>query len=390
MQRIIHQYRNACRAFTLLDTLYTYVSDTDYDFDEELWLAPCFQTLVDILQSHLLVFQAPDIMPLDLGHVECSKCDTKEITVCFSGGKDSAAVAYYYQQHGYKVHLYHVAGVNKAYGDEKKAAQKIADYLGCDLFIDQIQTVGAHQYVEHPMKNYVIANGAIHYCLAKGYSPRIAFGNFNQSHLADNAFEVCAGDCIEMWDAYREIIKTVIPEFEIEIPFKTNADTFEILQDNWELLNYAVSCMSPYRFREFWRKRAEVKYGVSILENRCGCCWKCCMEAMWLMDMDKVEYVPSFYFHCYEILKLTIRKETGYTHVDPHTLWNYYMFYPMEKSKGRLDILRGRVEKKKPGPKPKKPKARKTQTKAQRRKKETKNATIQTNKTARAQQSSEG
>jgi hypothetical protein len=79
-----------------------------------------------------------------------------------------------------------------------------------------MQLVGTHQFIEHPMKNYLIANGAIHYCLANGYTPRIAFGNFNKSVLDDNPFEVCAGDCIDMWDVYKPIIQSVIPDFDLE------------------------------------------------------------------------------------------------------------------------------------------------------------------------------
>lgn len=400
MQRVIHEYRNACRVFTLLDTLYAYVSDTDYEFEEELWLAPCFNSLVDILQSHLLTFQAPDIMPLNLGHLSPVRCDTKEIIVCFSGGKDSAAVAYYYKQKGYAVHLYHATGVNKAYGDEKNAAKRIAEYLGCDLFIDKFNLLGSHKYIEHPMKNYVIANGAIHYALAKGYTPHIAFGNFSQSHLADNSFEVCGGDCIEMWDAYREIIQAVLPEFEIEIPFKTNADTFNLLIDNHELFGMAVSCMSPFRFREFWRRRTEVKYGVTIFPNRCGCCWKCCMEAMWLMDMDKADFDPEYYSHCFHILAMTIQKEYGHKAETPLSVWNYYMFYPVEQSKMKDQILDktiielGKGVRKKPGRKPltekQKEIAHQRMLRNRRKKyKERKNALIQARKTAHSKQSTE-
>ena len=182
----------------MLEGLYAYVSDSDYKYDDILWLDNSFKTICDILQDYLLVFRTPTLKDFNLPTIEhtfdAQKCDTiKEITVCLSGGKDSAAVAYYYKQKGYKVHLYHATGVNKAYGDEKKAAQRIADYLGCDLFIDKIRLEGTHRFIEHPLKNYVIANGAIHYCLEMGYSPRISFGNFNKSTLDMNEFEVCGG-----------------------------------------------------------------------------------------------------------------------------------------------------------------------------------------------------
>ena len=338
MQRVIHEYRNKSRIFNMLEGLYAYVSDTDYMFDDILWLDETFRPLCEVLDSNLVIFRKPEIKTFELPQIQCKKCDTGEITVCLSGGKDSAATAYYYKKKGYKVHLYHAAGVNKAYGDEKKAAQRIADYLGCDLFIDKIRLEGTHRFIEHPLKNYVIANGAIHYCLEMGYSPRISFGNFNKSTLDMNEFEVCGGDCIEMWDIYRQIIQKVLPEFDIEIPLETNADTFHLLQDDWQLFGMAVSCMSPFRFREHWKHRTEQKYGVRLFDNRCGCCWKDCMECAFLMDIGKMEYNETFYIHCMGILAKTVYKETGVKIYDIHDIWDNYMFYPIEQSKA-YDIL---------------------------------------------------
>lgn len=332
MQRVLHHYPNQSRIFNMIEGLYAYVSDTDYMFDDILWLDNSFKPLCDILQEYLLIFRTPLLKQFDIPKIQ-TPANKKEITICFSGGKDSAACAYYYIKRGYKVHLYHATGINRAYGDEKNAAKKIADYLGCDLFIDKIHLEGTHRFIEHPLKNYIIANGAIHYCLANNYTPRIAFGNFNKSVLEDNPFEVCAGDCVDMWNAYRPIIQSVIPNFDIEIPLETNADTFEILKEDWQLFSLAVSCMSPFRFREHWKHRCEEKYNIRLFDNRCGCCWKDCLESMWLMDTDKMEYNEDYYVHCFEILERTVYKETGHIAESVQFVWDNYMFYPIEQSK---------------------------------------------------------
>lgn len=333
MQRVLHTYRNQSRIFNILEGLYAYISDTDRAFDDVLWTDTSFAPLCRILQEHLADFNPPVEKPLNLPKISPVHVRPREITVCLSGGKDSAACAFYYIQQGYIVHLYHAAGVNKAYGDEKQAAEKIAKYLGCDLYIDKIHLEGKNVFIEHPLKNYVIANGAIHYCLYNGYTPRIAFGNFRGSSLEDNEFEVCAGDCIEMWDAYRPIVQSVLPEFEIEIPLQSNADTFWLLRQDWELFKLSVSCMSPYRFRAHWKHRTEEKYNVRVFENRCGCCWKCCVEWMWLADTGNVEFNEAYYIHCFEILERTIIKETGEPAESIQEVWDQYMFYPIEKSK---------------------------------------------------------
>lgn len=339
MQRVIHEYRNRSRLFNMLEGVYAYISDTDGSFEDVLWLDNTFAELCNILQMNLLNFQTPLLKEFDLPKIQNVKNNPKEITVCLSGGKDSAACAYYYKKLGYTVHLYHATGVNKAYGDEKNAARRIGEYLECDTFIDKIQLVGTQPFIEHPLKNYIIANGAIHYCLAMGYTPRIAFGNFSKSVLADNAFEVCAGDCIEMWDAYRPIVQKVLPEFDIEIPLETNADSFNLICEDWKLFELAVSCMSPFRFREHWKHRSEETYNVRLFPNRCGCCWKDCMEWMWLADTGKVEFNQAYYIHCFEILERTIYKEKRKAVHKPQYVWNNFMFYPFEQSKA-YDVLK--------------------------------------------------
>ena len=102
MQRVIHEYRNKSRIFNMLEGLYAYVSDTDFMFDDVLWLDESFKPLCNILQENLLVFRTPLFKSPGLHRIPCSRCDTGEITVCLSGGKDSAACAYYYKQKGQK------------------------------------------------------------------------------------------------------------------------------------------------------------------------------------------------------------------------------------------------------------------------------------------------
>jgi len=315
----------------MLEAMYAYISDAD-KFEDVIWLDDSFKPLCDIIDSNLFQFKRPLLKEFELEPVEYNY-NPKECVVLLSGGKDSAAAAYYYKQAGYTVHLYHATGINKAYGDEKYAAERIAEYLGCDLYIDKLWAGGTHSYIEHPLKNYAIANGALHYALDNGYSPTLVTGNFNQSFLDLNEFSVCAGDCVEMWRAYENIVRRVIPEFSVQLPLATNGDTFKLLAEDDELLSLVVSCMSPYRFRAHWKHRTEERYNLRLLDNRCGCCWKCCIEAMWLMDNNKIPYNAEYYTHCIEILEKTKVKETGVRAENINDLWTNYMFYPMTDSK---------------------------------------------------------
>lgn len=327
----------------MLESLYTFVSDDNFKDEDNsvIWLDDCFKPLTDILTEKVAWFNTPKYKSMNYPVMNIPSKE-KEITVCFSGGKDSAAVALYYKRLGYKVHLYHMKGINKAYGNEVKAAVEIAQYLDCDLFVDKVYLSGFQPFIEHPMKNYMIASGAIHYALAMGYGPKIAFGNFSNSHIDMEPFDVCGGDCIEMWDAFEHIIQSIIPNFSVEIPLFCNADTFDILVEDWGLFERAISCMSPYRFREHWKHRTEQKYGIKLMQNRCGGCWKCAMESMWLMDHGHVEYDEPYYLHCMEILCTTIKKEMRLHVEDVESVWNQYMFYPITESKAyeKLQNLR--------------------------------------------------
>lgn len=257
----------------------------------------------------------------------------KDIVVCISGGKDSAAVAKMYKDSGYNVHLYHMRGVNGTYFDEVKAVKKIAEYLDVDLAIEDVRIVGKHPFVEHPMKNMLILNGAIHFAKMNGYRPTIAFGTFSQSVLETSPFDVCAGDCRDMMDAYQKVIQRIIPEFRVFTPLRFNGETFEVLSQDWKLFDMTLSCMSPQRFREYWRHSMEQKYNIRLFSNDCGGkCWKCGITSLWLCDKGYQDYGWEYYKHCLEILGYTIAKEMGEKVTDIDIVWRNYMWYPMSDS----------------------------------------------------------
>ena len=223
-------------------------------------------------------------------------------------------------------------GINKVYPDEYKAVIDIAHHFNVPYYIDTVVLSGTQRFTEHPMKNMIIANGAIHYGIREGIGTEIAFGNFKDSYLDENQFDVCAGDCTDMWWAYDDIIQTVIPQFRMNVPLYNNYETLAIIERNPELLPLSISCISPYRFREHWKKRTEKKYGIKLLNNRCGCCWKCAVEWMYYVDCDLFDLNQSYYLHCFQILCDTLRKESKVTGTIQQ-VWYEYMHYPIDKSK---------------------------------------------------------
>lgn len=345
MQTVIHNYTNLSPIFDDIEKLYTGISSNEFKggavklFHSMLTLDVSFKDLYDILYENVpwcnkYLFESKNIAPIDAPQ-------SNNMIICISGGKDSAALAQYYQDKGYNIYLYHMHGINKVYPDEVEAVRNIAKYLCIPsdrIYIENVVLSGRQDFTEHPMKNYIIANGAIHYAIRNNLGVNIAFGNFNESYLEDNDFNVCAGDCMDMWYAYERIIRRYLPQFEMNIPFRTIQDTIDILKDCPALLRLCVSCISPYRFRQHWHKRTENKYDVNLMPNRCGCCWKCANEYIAYTDLGILEFSLPYYIHCLEVLYATKVKESGIKDWTIQDLWSEYFVYPIDKSKAYKEI----------------------------------------------------
>ena len=118
---------------------------------------------------------------IDYVHKECTQItptDSDSVILAFSGGKDSIASALKYKEEGRDVFLYHMKHINPSFSDEWKCAKESADRLGLPIYFDDIQFSGHHMYMEHPMKNMIIANGALSYGIREGITTNIAFGNY--------------------------------------------------------------------------------------------------------------------------------------------------------------------------------------------------------------------
>lgn len=335
MQTIEHKYKHKLKTLRQVEELYTQLSELHVDTIETHCV---FEGLINTFEQFGNVLINTTRWRI-YNYIQQKKLPKAEffMVVCCSGGKDSVATAQYYKNRGYTVVLYHMKGINPAYYDEHKAVKNIANYLDIPYYIDEIKLKGKHQYVEHPMKNMLIANGAIQFCLDNNMPVNIAFGNYNSSKLEDMDFEIDGGDSRDMWDIYEHIVSQEIPHFKIHTPLESVKDTYELfVNGNINLLPKCVSCMSPYRFRKHWKERTEKKYNIQLMENRCGCCWKCCMEYMVLVDYHLIhhEYFFSqeYYNYCFDILTKTALKETGAESATINQIWNRYFWYDITQS----------------------------------------------------------
>ena len=261
--------------------------------------------------------------------------DPKNIIVCFSGGKDSFGVARHYQRLHYNVYLYHLRGLNATYCGEYSehlVAEKSAEYLGLPLIIEDISYSGYHDWVEHPMKNMIMATRALSWGVRNGITTKVAVGSFKTAYLDDNVFSVCAGDCIEMWRAYDSIIRRIVPKYHTYIPNSNYQTAYDVIKKEPQALDVIISCMTPNRFRRSFRERTIKNYGIDLLPNRCGCCWKDCVEYVWFADKKLLPLNKQYYIHCLEVLANTHEKETGLRYYSVKALWSDYFFYPISES----------------------------------------------------------
>jgi len=339
MQTVKHKegYKNIHPLLDEIERMYGELSDEGsveprlFEVPYDSSLRPIFETFKENSPRKFKKFEFVDE---DVKKLELPEFDKKNIIVCYSGGKDSLVTIRHYQKMGYKVYAYHIKGLNKAYTDEWKVAEEASKHFNFELIIDEVGYSGQHVWIEHPMKNMIMANMALTYGISHNITSKIAIGSFRTSFLVDNAFDVCAGDCIDMWQLYENIIKRFIPRFKLYIPNYNFQTSFRAIEKEPDILTNSVSCMTPNRFRNLFRNRTQNKYNVSLIENRCGCCWKCAVEYIYFADRDILDYNEAYYIHCIEVLLHTMEQECGYRIFSIEYVWNSYMMQiPIRKSK---------------------------------------------------------
>lgn len=223
--------------------------------------------------------------------------------VCFSGGKDSTALAKKLIDDGKKIILFHVHGINKSYSSEVEHAKEIAKYLGAQIVIHNLKLIGKTDFLENPTKNQLVCSLALLFALKNGCSHTIAFGDFTTDTQKTSLFDRNWSDSKENWEAFKSYVRYYIKDFDVYMPFNTYKDSFEIISKDFYLLNKVQSCILPDRFREMTKKKNESKYNIKLLDNRCGSCWKCCVEWMMLVNKGIIEYNKDFYNHCLQFIK---------------------------------------------------------------------------------------
>ena len=170
-------------------------------------------------------------------------------------------------------------------------------------FIDyKLIVQGQCEYPENPIKNQFILAIMLDYGLKLGIS-HYSFGTYKDSLTAELSNEYMLSDSSQMFDAFMEFINNIYPEVDMPMFLNDCCHAYRTIVDyDISLLNYTNSCMSPLRYKKSYRQRAEKKYGIELLPNRCPSCYKCCTEAIILNDFGVLSYPHDYIEHCKEVI----------------------------------------------------------------------------------------
>lgn len=229
--------------------------------------------------------------------------DEEKVVVGFSGGKDSLACVLQLLDDGYKPILFYVDGINRSYTSELDHAKLLADKLGLELYVYSLKVTGKCDFIENPTKNQFILSLMVDYGVKQNIN-KYAFGTVWSDKLETISSEYMLSDCFDLMVATEEFYKKYIPYFEIIVPLEDETESYCIIDkcDRNDLLGLCYSCMTPIRYKKNIVSKNVQKYGVDLLPNRCGSCYKCCQEALILSELGIVKYDKSFLSHCADII----------------------------------------------------------------------------------------
>jgi len=237
-----------------------------------------------------------------------------KVVVGASGGKDGLAVLIklvcHKPQH---VELFHVLGINRAYPDEHLSVMAIANEFNVPVVYRHVKVAGQSDYIENPTKNQLILALMVEYGMSKGFHTYTQ-GNLLCDTTKEQDISSGYSDSWEMYDAATQYFRLHQPDYQYLHLLKNDSDSLKTIIDyDPGLLKLVRSCMTPLRYRESLRKKNISKYGVDLMPNRCGSCYKCGSEFLHLVAFGfrPAKDIRPFAEHSIEMIVKGLEKTFG-------------------------------------------------------------------------------
>lgn len=224
--------------------------------------------------------------------------------VGFSGGLDSSYMALSEHDGGMSVRLFHVTGLNKAYPDEDTYSRRFSTSSEIPLTECRVKHIKNQKYVDNPLKNQLIMSMMADYGISHGITT-YAMGADWCTDIRHCEIGFTITDSIEINGAFLDGMRKVMPSYNLRFigGEVKKADRLRyIIVNHRECLNSVSSCISPHRFKKMLHTNNMRKYGVDLMDGRCGSCFKCCMEWLILRHTGYVGRNDAFEQHCWGVL----------------------------------------------------------------------------------------
>lgn len=231
--------------------------------------------------------------------------------VGFSGGKDSTATAIKAKAEGFTPVLFYVQGINPSYPGEKQAAVNTARVLGLELVTVGARYAGERNHLENPTKNQLILAMMADYGAGIGIADH-AMG-LMESDMQDS-LDYSAGysDAIELHLTAADYLARMMPGYALHRYIENDTDSLKTITEQAPAaLDTLLSCMTPHRFQAMRRRQTRDKFGVDLLPNRCGACYKCAVEWLHLRAWGHAPDKPDYRRRCIDLLRAGAAKTYG-------------------------------------------------------------------------------
>jgi hypothetical protein len=225
--------------------------------------------------------------------------------VAFSAGKDSVVSALLAQQAGRDVTLFHVAGINRSYGNERQYAQRLAKAMNLPMVVREIDARGKCDYAENPTKNHLIQAFMVEHGIATGCT-EFCWGAHPYFTLENSNLRFNNSDTAEYFALLKEFYRAYIPSYRDYFPVQNETDAFiklNKLRPDMLKVDMVCSCSMPVYRKPHLRAVNMKKYGVELETGRCGSCQKCATEYIHKAILGVVPLNAGFFQHSVDVCR---------------------------------------------------------------------------------------